>query len=80
MKETYKRYSEHKKNHKDCIILMRCGDFYETYDEDAKTTAFVCGIILNKSNGIKYAGFPHYALDTYLPKLIRAGHRIAFAD
>ena len=66
-------------------MLFRCGDFYETYSEDAVAAAEILGITLTKrANGqaktVEMAGFPHHALDTYLPKLIRAGRRVAICD
>ena len=66
-------------------MLFRCGDFYETYSEDAVTASQILGITLTKrANGqgktVEMAGFPHHALDTYLPKLIRAGRRVAICD
>ena len=71
-----------KSKHPDALLLFRCGDFYESYDEDAKECAKVLGITLTKRNsdGTIMAGFPHHALDTYLPKLIRAGKRVAICD
>ncbi|MBQ2216769.1 MAG: DNA mismatch repair protein MutS, partial [Prevotella sp.] len=75
-----------KAKHPDAIMLFRCGDFYETYCEDAVTAASILGITLTKRNngagvkGDEMAGFPHHALDTYLPKLIRAGKRVAICD
>lgn len=75
-----------KEKHPDAILLFRCGDFYETYCEDAVTAAAILGITLTKRNngagvkGDEMAGFPHHALDTYLPKLIRAGKRVAICD
>ena len=71
-----------KSKHPDALLLFRCGDFYESYEEDAKECAKVLGITLTKRNsdGTAMAGFPHHALDTYLPKLIRAGKRVAICD
>jgi len=74
-----------KEKHPDAVMLFRCGDFYETYSTDAVTAAEILGITLTKrANGkgktIEMAGFPHHALDTYLPKLIRAGKRVAICD
>lgn len=70
-----------KEKHPDAIILVRMGDFYGTYGEDAKTIANLLGITLTRTTeGEDSAAFPHYALDTYLPKLIRAGHRVAICD
>ena len=80
-----KQYFELKAKHPDAIMLFRCGDFYETYSEDAVTASEILGITLTKrANGqgktVDMAGFPHHALDTYLPKLIRAGRRVAICD
>ena len=77
-----------KNEHPDALLLFRCGDFYETYAEDAVEAAKILGITLTRrSNGknpsgaaTEMAGFPHHALDTYLPKLIRAGKRVAICD
>lgn len=66
--------------HPDAVLLFRCGDFYEAYDTDAETCAKTLGITLTKQLEMRMTGFPHHALDTYLPKLIRAGHRIAICD
>ena len=80
-----KQYFELKEKHPDAVMLFRCGDFYETYSEDAITAANILGITLTKrANGqakhVEMAGFPFHALDTYLPKLIRAGKRVAICD
>lgn len=80
-----KQYFELKAKHPDAIMLFRCGDFYETYSEDAVTAADILGITLTRrANGqsktVEMAGFPYHALDTYLPKLIRAGRRVAICD
>lgn len=80
-----KQYFELKAKHPDAIMLFRCGDFYETYSEDAVAASEILGITLTKrANGqsktVEMAGFPHHALDTYLPKLIRAGRRVAICD
>ena len=80
-----KQYFELKEKHPDAVMLFRCGDFYETYSEDAVTAAAILGITLTKrANGqakhVEMAGFPFHALDTYLPKLIRAGKRVAICD
>jgi DNA mismatch repair protein MutS len=74
-----------KKKHPDAVLLFRCGDFYETYCDDAVIASRILGITLTKRNngynkGDEMAGFPHHALDTYLPKLIRAGKRVAICD
>ena len=80
-----KQYNQIKAKYPDAILLFRVGDFYETFSTDAVTTARVLGITLTKrANGaaaeIELAGFPHHALDTYLPKLVRAGYRVAICD
>ena len=75
-----------KEKYPDALLLFRCGDFYETYCDDAVTASKILGITLTKRNngagtkGDEMAGFPHHALDTYLPKLIRAGRRVAICD
>lgn len=79
------QYGEIKQKHPDAILLFRVGDFYETFGEDAIAASRILGIVLTKrSNGaaadIELAGFPHHALDTYLPKLVRAGRRVAICD
>ena len=79
-----KQYAEMKKKHPDAILLFRVGDFYEIFSDDAKDAADILGITLTqRSNGkskIYLAGFPHHALDTYLSKLVRAGHRVAICE
>lgn len=76
-----KQFYDFKKKHPDALFLFRCGDFYETYEEDAETIARELGItLIKRSDGTKEAGFPHHALDTYLPRLVRKGHRIAICD
>ena len=82
MAKTIDIYNEAKRREPDLLILMRCGDFYETYNNDAETCGQVLGIIVTRRNGGDYAlaGFPHHALDNYLPKLIRAGHRVRIID
>ncbi len=82
-----KQFYDLKAKHPDAVLLFRCGDFYETYSSDAVTASEILGITLTKrSNGgkggapVEMAGFPHHALDTYLPKLIRAGKRVAICD
>ena len=80
-----KQFFSMKAKHPDALMLFRCGDFYETYGEDAVVAASILGITLTKrnnsaENSIEMAGFPHHALDTYLPKLIRAGKRVAICD
>jgi len=76
------RFDECKKLHSDSMILLRMGDFYETYHDDAQTAARVLGITLTKrsKDGTRMAGFPHHALDTYLPKLVRSGLKVCICD
>lgn len=69
-----------KEKHPDALILVRVGDFYETYGKDAKRAAEILNLTVTKSNGRDLAGFPYHALDTYLPRLIRAGERIAITE
>lgn len=81
-----KQFFSMKKQHPDALLLFRCGDFYETYGDDAVEGSRILGITLTKRNNggatgeTAMAGFPHHALDTYLPKLIRAGKRVAICD
>ena len=80
-----KQFLEVKDKYKDSIVLFRMGDFYETFLEDAITTSKILGIVLTKrANGkaanVDLAGFPHHALDNYLPKLVKAGHRVAICE
>ena len=83
-----KQFYDLKAKHPDAILLFRCGDFYETYCNDAEKASKILGITLTRSNRTKdiegkplsMAGFPYHALDTYLPKLIRAGERVAICD
>ena len=81
-----KQFFSMKAQHPGALMLFRCGDFYETYGEDAVESAKILGITLTRRNNggncdsIEMAGFPHHALDTYLPKLIRAGKRVAICD
>ncbi|MDR2859236.1 MAG: DNA mismatch repair protein MutS [Mediterranea sp.] len=80
-----KQFLDLKAEHPDAIMLFRCGDFYETYSTDAVVASEILGITLTKrANGkektVEMAGFPHHALDTYLPKLVRAGKRVAICD
>lgn len=80
-----KQYFDLKQKHPDAVLLFRCGDFYETYSTDAVTAAEILGITLTRrANGkdkkVEMAGFPYHALDTYLPKLIRCGKRVAICD
>ena len=83
-----KQFKELKKKHPDALLLFRCGDFYETYMHDAEEASKILGITLTRSSKTKdkdgkpisMAGFPYHSLDTYLPKLIRAGQRVAICD
>lgn len=81
-----KQFHDLKAKNPDAVLLFRCGDFYETYDADAVTASQVLGITLTRRNNkgqaaaTEMAGFPHHALDTYLPRLIRAGYRVAICD
>ena len=81
-----KQFFDFKAKYPEAVLLFRCGDFYETYCEDAVIAARILGITLTRRNngagvkGDEMAGFPHHALDTYLPKLIRAGKRVAICD
>ena len=75
-----KQYFEMKKKHPDAIMLYRVGDFYETFSTDAIVTSEILGITLTKRANVELAGFPHHALDTYLPKLVRAGKRVAICE
>ena len=77
---TLEDYNKIKASHKDSIVLMRCGDWYKTYSEDAKSVSFELGITLNKENGIPTACFPAYYLDMYLPVLVRKGNRVGICD
>lgn len=78
----YDQFLMMKKKYPGALILFRLGDFYETYDEDAEAAADILGITLTRQTITrrKMAGFPHQALDAYLPKLIRAGKRVAISD
>ena len=80
-----RQYSQVKAKYPDTILLFRMGDFFETFEEDAKTASKVLGITLTKrGNGtageVPLAGFPHHALETYLPRLLKAGHRVAVCE
>ncbi len=81
-----RQFYEMKALHPDALLLFRCGDFYETYCEDAVVAAQILGITLTRRNqkgssaNTEMAGFPHHALDNYLPRLVRAGHRVAICD
>lgn len=80
-----KQYQEIKEKHPNAILLFRVGDFYETFADDAITSSEILGITLTRrANGkaayVELAGFPHHALDTYLPRLVRAGKRVAICE
>ncbi|MBL7998423.1 MAG: DNA mismatch repair protein MutS [Candidatus Kapabacteria bacterium] len=80
-----RQYNQIKRKHPDTILLFRLGDFFETFGDDAVTTARICGITLTKRNNgaagdMPLAGFPHHQLDNYLPKLVRAGFRVAVCE
>lgn len=75
-----KQFKELKAKHPDSILLFRINDFYECFDEDAENASKTLKLTLTTTNGYKLVGFPHHALDTYLPKLIRAGHRVAICE
>ena len=82
-KSIYQQWKDLKEKHPDTLLLFRCGDFYEIYNEDAEKASKILGIALTnrhtKELG-KIAGFPHHAIDTYLPKLIKRGERVAICD
>lgn len=81
-----KQFQDMKRQHPDAVLLFRCGDFYETYNEDAVTASRILGITLTRRNqkgaskDIEMAGFPYHALETYLPRLVRSGYRVAICD
>ena len=79
-----KAFEDMKAKHPDCVLLFRVGEFYEVYGDDAQTASEVLGITLTRTSRkditAQMAGFPHHALDTYLPKLVRAGKRVAICD
>lgn len=80
-----KQYEEMKRKHPDAVLLFRVGDFYETFSDDAIVASDILGITLTRrangaNNYVELAGFPHHALDTYLPKLVRAGKRVAICE
>ena len=84
--ELKKQFYDLKAKHPDVLLLLRCGDFYETYEQDAVDVSRILGITLTRRSGQgtalerSMAGFPYHALDTYLPKIIRAGRRVAICD
>ncbi len=80
-----RQYNQIKQKYPGTILLFRLGDFFETFNEDAVLTAEACGITLTKRNNgaageMPLAGFPHHQLDAYLPKLVKAGHRVAVCE
>jgi DNA mismatch repair protein MutS len=80
-----KQYLEIKRRYPDALVLFRLGDFYETFDEDAKIVSQVCDIVLTsrpvtKKQRVPLAGVPHHAVDTYVAKLINAGYKVAIVD
>ncbi len=79
-----RQYEEMKRKHPDAVLLFRVGDFYESFHDDAVALSEILGVTLtrraNGNNPIALAGFPHHALDTYLPKLVRAGKRVAICE
>jgi hypothetical protein len=75
-----KQFKEFKELHPDALLLFRKGDFYESYEDDAEQAAQILGLVVTRSANSKLTGFPQHALDSYLPKLIRAGKRVAICD
>ena len=78
--KTLAQWEELKKKHPDALLLFRCGDFYESYLEDAIEMGKTLNLSVITKNSVEYSAFPYHALDTYLPKLIRTGHRVAICD
>lgn len=79
--ETLTYFKQLKQQHPDAVILFRMGGFYQIFEEDAQKVANDLGIIVTKrKDGVRMAGFPHHALDTYLPRLVRCGNRVAIVD
>lgn len=77
----YRQYREMKKKHPDAVLLFRVGDFYELFGEDAVYASKTLGLTLTTgANGVALAGFPHHAFDTYLPRLVRSGRRVATCE
>lgn len=75
-----KKFKEIKEQYPDAVLLFRCGDLYESYYEDAQVCQDILGITASDRNGVPVSGFPFHALDSYLPKLVRAGKRVAICD
>lgn len=88
MKTVKEQFKSLKEKHPDALLLFRCGDFYETYEYDAEKASRILGITLTKCSRrteddgqpLRMAGFPYHALDTYLPRLFRAGERVAICE
>lgn len=88
MKTIIEQFLNLKEEYPDAVLLFRCGEFYETYMDDAQTAAKILGITLTRStkqkeddgSGLRMSGFPYFRLEEYMRKLIRAGHRIAICD
>ena len=80
MEAVMEQYRTMKEKHPDTVLLFRQGDFYFSYDEDATKCGMFLGITVTRKDGVFLAMFPHHALDTYLPRLIRAGQRVAICD
>ena len=88
MKTIIEQFKNLKEKYPDAVLLFRCGDFYETYMDDAQTSAKILGITLTRStkqkeddgSGLRMAAFPYFKLEEYMKKLIRSGHRIAICD
>jgi len=78
--EGSRQLQELKAKYPDCIVLLHVGNCYEGREEDARAISRALGITLTRNHGVLFASFPHHALDTYLPKLIRAGHKVAICD
>lgn len=76
-----KQYFEIKKKHPEALLLFRCGDFYTSFEDDASDASKILGItLIKRSDGSRIATFPHYDIDSYLPRLIRAGRKVAICD
>lgn len=79
-KEKIQLYIQYREIYGSLLLLFRVGDWYEAYVEDAQEVANTLNIVVTEQDGLQMAAFPHQALDTYLPRLIRAGHKIAICD
>lgn len=78
--EAKELYNRIKVTHSDAVILFRDGDFYESYEDDAVLLADMLGLVLTQRKDVRVCGFPHHALDTYLPRIIRNGKRVCIAE